>query len=337
MKIKVKVSIVILVIILVMGLFPITASATTTGINIDTDTSTTINTETEETTTRTRDDDTEYTHTTTTTSTTTVNSSSSIVFHPVRSITNVPNITTVRIPLTLTATIGPREATNKKIIWDVTDPGTTGAYITGDNVLNTTAPGTVTIRAIITNGANANVDFTERFSVTILSPGFETAPARITNFSEHASFSSSGNFHDLYAISLNDHELILTDDNERILLFGYPGFNESLGRVTEGSNVIRLNRTFLNFLPDGIYTLSATYRTERANGRPGRVYATTDTIFVLDRALKNEVPPTGDDSNILIWSIIMIASMLGISALLVLFKPWQYRRQLFLLNDCSFK
>jgi hypothetical protein len=210
-----------------------------------------------------------------------------------------------------------------KIIWDVVDPGATGATISGDNILNTTAPGTATVRARITNGANANVDYIERFSVTVFAPGFLTAPSRITTFTEHAEFSSSGNFFDLYAISLNGHELVLTDDNERILLFGYPGFTEALGRVTEGSNIVRLNRSFLTFLPDGVHTLTLSFRAERSNGRVGRVYATTDTIFVLDRTLVKDIPPTGDNGNIFTWIIVLISSGIGVFCLLIWRKPWQ--------------
>ena len=322
MKKRIKALVFLLILVLVAGFLPSTALA---SIDMEIDRETTTETVTEETTSRTTASS-EYTHTTTTTATTTTRSSTAIVFIPVRSITRVPESTTVRIPLRLSGSIHPSDSTNRNIRWDIYDPGSTGAYITGDNVLNTTAPGTVTVRAIITNGTYANVDYHERFSVKVLAPRFESAPARVTNLNEHAYFEHSGNFYDLHSLSLNGHELVLTNDNERMLLFGYPGFTQSLGQVRDGSNVIRLNRAFLNFLPDGVYTLSATYRIERANGRLGRPYATTETIFVLDRSAYNGIPKTGDDSNMSTWIMVFVVSVISLLSLLIWRGSWSFNR-----------
>jgi len=69
-------------------------------------------------------------------------------------------------PLALAATVAPNNATNQAITWSVHDAGTTGATISG-NTLNTTAAGTVTVRATITNGATASTNFTQDFTITV--------------------------------------------------------------------------------------------------------------------------------------------------------------------------
>ena len=71
------------------------------------------------------------------------------------------------VPLTLSATVVPNNATNQTITWSVQNTGGTGATITSGNVLNTASAGTVTVRATITNGATATANFTQDFSITV--------------------------------------------------------------------------------------------------------------------------------------------------------------------------
>ena len=71
------------------------------------------------------------------------------------------------MPLTLTATVAPNNATNQTITWSVQNAGTTGATITSGNILNTTAVGAVIVRATITNGAMATTNFTQDFTITV--------------------------------------------------------------------------------------------------------------------------------------------------------------------------
>jgi len=87
-------------------------------------------------------------------------------FVPVSNITDVPSSGTANIPLTLRGTIAPSNATNKNIVWFVTDPGTTGAYIGGNTALYTSASGTVKITAVISNGL-ATGAYTKDFTLTI--------------------------------------------------------------------------------------------------------------------------------------------------------------------------
>ena len=93
-------------------------------------------------------------------------------FVAVTGITGVPTAAISGLPLTLTGTINPTNATNSAITWSVENAGTTGANITGGNVLNTTAAGTVTVRATITNGATASTNFTQDFDITVTTTSF---------------------------------------------------------------------------------------------------------------------------------------------------------------------
>ena len=88
-------------------------------------------------------------------------------FVSVTDITNVPNGTTVGVPLTLTGTVVPSDATCQTIVWSVFHGGGTGATITEGNILNTTKTGTATIRATIENGAGIGIDYIKDFKIGI--------------------------------------------------------------------------------------------------------------------------------------------------------------------------
>jgi len=92
-------------------------------------------------------------------------------FVPVTAIANVPQSGTAGTPLTLTSTVTPSNATNKAIIWTINSAGTTGANITGGNVLNTTGEGTVIVTAIIANGTAQGTNYTQNFTITVSSNG----------------------------------------------------------------------------------------------------------------------------------------------------------------------
>ena len=90
-------------------------------------------------------------------------------FVPVSNISDVPAETEANSPLTLAATVTPADATNRTIVWSVKNAGTTGATITGGNILNTTGKGTVIVTATIANGASRNTPFTKDFNITVKS------------------------------------------------------------------------------------------------------------------------------------------------------------------------
>ena len=82
-------------------------------------------------------------------------------------ITGVPTTAVVGTPLTLTGTVVPADATFQTIIWSVHDARTTGATITGGNILNKTAAGTVTVRTTIVDGTAVGVPYTKDFDITV--------------------------------------------------------------------------------------------------------------------------------------------------------------------------
>ena len=100
-------------------------------------------------------------------------------FKAVTSITGVPTEATVNVPLTLTGTVFPVDATNKDITWSLAaqTPDTTGSTITG-GVLTATAPGTAHITATITNGTAEGVNYEQNFTVTVTA-GTTTYPVTV--------------------------------------------------------------------------------------------------------------------------------------------------------------
>jgi hypothetical protein len=82
----------------------------------------------------------------------------------VTGITGVPETVTVGVPLTLSGTVKPSNATNKTITWSVK---TGNAGIANDNKLTATAAGTVTVTATISNGSISG-NYTKDFDITII-------------------------------------------------------------------------------------------------------------------------------------------------------------------------
>ena len=86
-------------------------------------------------------------------------------FVAVTDITGVPATATVGTPLTLTGTVEPATATNKTIVWTVTN-GTGTATVSG-NTLNPTGAGSVTVKATIVNGTAQGTNYTKDFTITV--------------------------------------------------------------------------------------------------------------------------------------------------------------------------
>jgi len=78
-------------------------------------------------------------------------------------ILNVPTILTVGMPIVLSGTVEPSNATNKYIVWSVKNQGVTGANITSDNILTTYAEGAFSILATIKDGLEVGKDYTQTF------------------------------------------------------------------------------------------------------------------------------------------------------------------------------
>ena len=104
-----------------------------------------------------------------------------VAYEPVTNITGVPLAAIARVPLTLAGTVLPANASNQDIVWSVFSQGTTGATISG-NTLNTTAGGTATVRATITNGTALGTDYTQNFEIRVIEPvtGISGVPSTAT-------------------------------------------------------------------------------------------------------------------------------------------------------------
>ena len=85
---------------------------------------------------------------------------------PVTGVTGVPLSEVAGTAIALPSLADPATATNRGIVWSVDNAGTTGATITGGN-LNTTAAGTVVIKATVVNGLTDTTDWTDTFSINI--------------------------------------------------------------------------------------------------------------------------------------------------------------------------
>jgi len=85
-------------------------------------------------------------------------------FVSVTDITDVPDPATATLPLT--GTVIPSNATNTTIVWSVGNAGTTGATISGTNIINVINPGSVTLLATIVDGT-ASGNFTKQFTIMV--------------------------------------------------------------------------------------------------------------------------------------------------------------------------
>ena len=85
-------------------------------------------------------------------------------FVPVTDIIDAPDEAKVGVPLALTGTVTPGNASKKDIVWSVKDAGATGAVISG-GALNATAAGVVAVTATVEGGA-ADLYSTVAASVT---------------------------------------------------------------------------------------------------------------------------------------------------------------------------
>ncbi|MCL1984031.1 MAG: hypothetical protein FWG58_01370, partial [Methanomassiliicoccaceae archaeon] len=88
-------------------------------------------------------------------------------FVPVSEITDLPETVVAGEPLELTGTVGPEDATNTEMIWEIINDGGTGAEIVDGNILTTTGPGTVTIIVTIVDGNGPGEDYTYTFTITV--------------------------------------------------------------------------------------------------------------------------------------------------------------------------
>jgi endo-1,4-beta-xylanase len=90
---------------------------------------------------------------------------------PVSQIVGVPLYATIGIPLTLTGTIEPANATNQTIVWSIDHAGTTGATLNG-NVLTAPSVGYVRLLATITGGLSDGRGDHKYYTILVEDPNF---------------------------------------------------------------------------------------------------------------------------------------------------------------------
>ena len=181
--------------------------------------------------------------------------------------------------------------------------------------------GTATSNYIITARTNGVINVEEA--------DFVILPPPITDTGSDAEFKTNAPFVDLTSATLNGNNLNLreVEGGTKVLLSGYPGYNGDIGEAISGSTIITLYSVFLDFLPNGTHTLIVSFH----DGVDPEPYASPTAVFVINRVAApgpGEVldgktgPQTGDYSNTGLWSILLLASMLGI-LLTVIWKKHQ--------------
>jgi len=95
-----------------------------------------------------------------------------VVFIPVNTITGVPATATINVPLMLTGTVEPSNASFKNITWSVAEQGKTSAVITG-NQFFALQEGQAIITATIQNGTAIGTDYKQSFFITVGTVGIK--------------------------------------------------------------------------------------------------------------------------------------------------------------------
>lgn len=156
---------------------------------------------------------------------------------PVTNIIGVPTSITVGTPISLVATVEPSNATNQNIDWSISNAGTTGAYITGTNTLNTTNSGTLIVTATIIDGTGTGTNYTKNFNIIVNSGvGITKITQDDTNIKIYPNPASNSFFIDCENIST-------------IKLYDILG-KEILSQKAKGKTEINIEH-----LPKGIYSV----------------------------------------------------------------------------------
>ncbi len=170
---------------------------------------------------------------------------------PVTDITGIPTGTKTGVPLPLTGTVVPGNATNQSIHWSVKNAGTTGASIS-NNTLITTAAGTATITATIADGLGTGTNYTKDFSVTI-SNGVgitETVKERMVIYPNPVT-NGKLRIESEEWFKIKNEELRMKDETT-IQLFDFTGKLVAVYPITGETTEIDIS-----YLSDGVYLVKA--------------------------------------------------------------------------------
>ncbi len=101
----------------------------------------------------------------------------------------------------LNGTVTPANATNSYIEWRIKDASTTGARLTGGNILTAQTAGTVVVTATVRNGKAASTDYTKDFTINFRSQ--YVSVERIDNFpAELQYYDGEGDGYKLGAVAM---------------------------------------------------------------------------------------------------------------------------------------
>ena len=96
-------------------------------------------------------------------------------FVPVTDIIVTSTSVAAGVKLFLAGVVNPIIATNKNIVWSVSDPGTTGATINGSE-FTATAAGSAIVTATILNGKSQTENYSQNFTITVTQPTGQIIP-----------------------------------------------------------------------------------------------------------------------------------------------------------------
>ena len=165
-------------------------------------------------------------------------------FVPVTDITDVPTAATVGVPLALTGTVIPSNATNQTIIWSLLNADGTGATISpagggGGWIFEATSTGVATILATIENGTAPGVDYTKFFNISVTPVGIDELGIRNYELVVYPNPTRG-------ELKIRNDELGIRND-ENVKIF------DMTGKIILNSQFSILNSIDVSHLPSGVY------------------------------------------------------------------------------------
>jgi hypothetical protein len=164
-------------------------------------------------------------------------------FVAVTDIINLPETAIIGIPLMLTGTIIPDDATYQTIIWSVESVGTTGATITG-NLFKATGEGVAMVSATIENGMAEGKDYTKEFNISVI---------RGNAIGEHA----------LSNIRIYSYSNTIYIKNEENVALKSVEIFDMMGRLVYKGDIHARETTISHSFADGIYAVRLILKNNR--------------------------------------------------------------------------
>jgi len=142
--------------------------------------------------------------------------------------------------ITLPAEATPFDATNKVIVWSITNAGGTGAVntVTNNVITGIANAGTIALLATVTDGTAVGTDFTDTFNIVISTPD----EVELTDFDNNRAFGyNSQHVEDnTYRIGWNPEA---NEGAGGVANYGQAGFN--IGQIVDGGNYASVTITYI--------------------------------------------------------------------------------------------